>query len=310
MPAESLLTGKRSAADCIGENQHAGKKGRLNGTTAPYRVMPPPTDGVIATFTPTKFTHVHLKLLKALYPQQDLEQDDGSVKQEQWKHMERFLQNREEVKTMSAQVKVSEVIHDESMAFEELVENSPSIVTTGTNFVPSPQPSAAARWSAQKMLPSLSNHSSASKYKRALSARFFSCADRYGSSSSSPGNIRYSARKQNQESPIDVDANPFGILSSFLKHKHQETCRRFHQFVSPIQELANDAERRVQSLTLQLKETAGKIKQAGMNAFLLDPTESRHPSVDVATLEEERVRMETKLDLWTILWKDITATMK
>jgi hypothetical protein len=115
-------------------------------------------------------------------------------------------------------------------------------------------------------------------------------------------------QQMQQNQPIDVDANPFGILSTFLIHKHQMSATRFQRTTAPLQALAKDARHRVQDLSAKLKDVEIKRNEAGLGMFLLDTLPSS-PSSEIETMEEERVCMETKLELWTILLQDITRTM-
>lgn len=327
-----MLTGKRPAATTLdGEQQVDSKKsGTDDGMNA--RIILPHSrnngDGNSAIAVPTvKFTHVHLQLLKVLYASReggDDRDDDSCVKTEQWKQMQDFLQNRENVKTMAAKVKQSEAIQKGTSFFEELVEKSPSIMAITSFFPPVSMaavtcPSKSRSSASSKMLLVSSRANGTTTKHRGLSARrlFGHGAGVKFASSTSPGSGRYSARKQQQQQPIiiDVDANPIGILSTLLKHKHHVNSLNFQQTTSPLQSLANEAEERVTRLTTKLKNIEAKKQQAGWDVFLDDlaaavSDDATASSSEAETMAEEHVRIETKLELWTILWKDITSTMK
>jgi hypothetical protein len=226
---------KRPTAGLENGKQQSAKKSRIDDAAAgPHSNNKSQDDGfVISKLMPSKFTHVHLRLLKVLYSQISRESDDGKVKEEQWKHMEQFLHNRESVMTMAAKVKITDAIRKETTSFEELLENAPAVAHTLMNIRPTALPS---RWSPHHSSLPLSSSSSktySSSASKFSSARFFSGAAKFGFSSS-PGSGRFSAMKQHQQhqqmqqnQPIDVDANPFGILSTFLIHKHQMSATRF-----------------------------------------------------------------------------------
>jgi hypothetical protein len=263
----------------------------------------------------TNFTHVHLQILKVLYSQQNLDQDDGEVNNEQWKCVEDFLKERQVVKTMATKVRSTEAIQKKSTTFKELVENfnvtKSQILSHDTALRPSyrrPTIKAGVSISTTRSPSSLVHPTT-----RVLPAQFFSGTCRFGSVSS-PGSFRksqFSAIKQQQQQqiPLEVDGNPFGIISTFLKQKHQLTLARFQRSSAPLLSLVEDLEGRIKCLTSKLEEIAERRKRCGLGFLLVDQALRNNESFDVQSLEEARVRMETKLEFWRILLEETTSTI-
>jgi hypothetical protein len=316
----SMLTKKRSAAPLeLGEEQqHLEKRNRLEETTTPtplmWKVENNPKDVNITT----NFTHIHLQILKVLYRQATFDQDDGAINDEHWKSIEYFLQKRQDIKTMAAKVRDTDAIQAKSRAFEDLVQN--------LNFSEShdvPQETffrQNCRWLTNIRGLSMSSTRSPSSMvhptTRTLSARFFSGTSKFGSASSSYSihMSRLSGMKQQrqlhrQESPED-DGNPFGIISCFLKHKQQLTFAKFQQTSAPLRSLVKDVEARIKCLTAKLEEIFVTKKGTCLDFGLADQTIDNNDSFDVQSLEEARVEVQTKLELWRLLLQDSSNAME
>ena len=149
--------------------------------------------------------------------------------------------------------------------------------------------------------------------------------------SSSPAKFRLKYLQTAIENPF-VSKNPFNIISKTIQQKFNQTQNHVEsKYIQPLQEqLVQTIQQRLHILQMKQKDITNQIKRNTINNMMMtlmkdndndddgddDETTTRTTTINnpsnkqlIAQQEESKVRIEKKMELWSILLHDIMTTI-
>ena len=240
--------------------------------------------------TSTRFLSFHLQLLRALYNNDNDNNDESSsetnVEEITWEMTSRYLQQRETIKSMTQKANHCSGIHEEAL---HVLDQEPSMSPAWTTreILPPPPPS---------MMNSTLLTSTTSQH--------------------SPHTPRYPT--QTTGTTAGGDNRSFRVVASLLGRKSRMTTARLQQQIKPFRPLVTAVERRLALLDQlarqqQQQQTALQHQNHHHHVPLLVLSSTSSTETPVAgnvlvqqqDMEESLAQMETKRRLWSILLQDL-----
>jgi hypothetical protein len=243
--------------------------------------------------TPTRFLSFHLQLLRALYNDNNGDDESAETKVEEitWEMTTRYLQRRETVKIMTQKANHCSGIHEEALhVLEQEPATSPAWATS--DIIPPPPPPIMN----STLLTSTSQHSP-------HTPRY---PTQTGTGSSQRGNGGGDSHRS------------FRVVATLLGRKSRMATARLQQQIKPFRPLVTAVEWRLalldQLARQQQQQQTALQHQNHHHVALLVPSSTSSTETPVAgnnvlvqqqDMDESLARMETKRRLWSILLQDL-----
>lgn len=266
--------------------------------------------------------------------------DDGPVPSEQWKLIDDFSHIRDRLRSLSHQVERMGGIHQESEMFRQQIEKEHSVLAKArTNSVggshtlldqddfflaanaerrhwrtdsipnaPSSLLQASPRCYSSSPLKTPKNLKGATKTNTTASS-INSNINQRATSTAKVDNDAYGCHA-NANQGMKMTMNSAGITSALLKRKHHVAYEHWKKQIEPFHDLSNQIMDRVQILREQHEKLSYNVirqtvQQSSVdNSPMQQPQQRQHTRMNNDN-EEARVRINTKIELWTILHKDL-----